>query len=103
MNFKYRPDIDGLRAIAVISVIIFHAEFTFLFNETNYILLRGGLLGVDIFFVISGFLIGNIILNEINNKKIKPPFNIMPSIPTSALNLKGLSPEANPMFFQQLL
>ena len=64
MNFKYRPDIDGLRAIAVISVMIFHAEFTFLFNETNYIILRGGFLGVDIFYVISGYLITYLIIEK---------------------------------------
>lgn len=51
---KYRPDIDGLRAIAIISVIIFHF--------CN--LLPSGYIGVDIFFVISGFLITKIILQE---------------------------------------
>ena len=55
-SIKYHPEIDGLRAIAVISVIIYHL------NE-NW--LPGGFLGVDIFFVISGFLITGIIITEI--------------------------------------
>ena len=52
----YRNEIDGLRAIAILSVIFFHADFTFF---------RGGFVGVDVFFVISGYLIANIILSEI--------------------------------------
>ena len=55
---KYRPDIDGLRAIAVISVILFHL------NEK---LLPVGFVGVDIFFVISGYLITKLITREIYN------------------------------------
>jgi len=54
----YRPDIDGLRAIAVVSVIIFHI---------NANLLPGGFLGVDIFFVISGFLITSLLLKELQS------------------------------------
>jgi peptidoglycan/LPS O-acetylase OafA/YrhL len=55
----YRKDIDGLRAISIIIVLIFHA-----FPN----LLRGGFVGVDIFFVISGFLITSILLTDIDQK-----------------------------------
>lgn len=54
-NFRYRPDVDGLRALAVIPVIFFHAALGF----------PGGFVGVDIFFVISGYLITTIIAKEI--------------------------------------
>ena len=62
MNKKigYRSEIDGLRAIAVFAVILYHAEFYF---NKNF-LFSGGFLGVDIFFVISGYLITNILYNE---------------------------------------
>ena len=52
----YRREIDGLRAVSVISVILFHAKFE---------MFSGGFVGVDIFFVISGFLISRIIYTEI--------------------------------------
>lgn len=64
MHLKYRPEIDGLRALAVVSVIIYHAGF--LFNGEQ--VLEGGFIGVDIFFVISGYLITLIILREIQSR-----------------------------------
>ena len=67
MNFKYRPEIDGLRAIAVLSVILYHAGFEVNFNEKLYKVLPGGFLGVDIFYVISGYLITYLILERIKN------------------------------------
>ena len=56
---KYRPDIDGLRAIAVIAVVVFHAFPNFL---------KGGFIGVDIFFVISGYLISTIIFENLDKR-----------------------------------
>lgn len=54
-NMKYRSEIDGLRALAILPVILFHAGFqTF----------SGGFVGVDVFFVISGYLITTLILKE---------------------------------------
>jgi peptidoglycan/LPS O-acetylase OafA/YrhL len=57
MYQKYRPDIDGLRALAILPVILFHADLG----------CTGGFVGVDIFFVISGFLITTIIFKELND------------------------------------
>lgn len=60
-GIAYRADIDGLRAVAVVSVILFHAHFN-LFDIEPF---KGGYVGVDIFFVISGYLIAGIIFSEL--------------------------------------
>ena len=57
---KYRKEIDGLRALAIIPVILFHAGFK---------VFEGGFIGVDVFFVISGYLITTIILSDIESGK----------------------------------
>ncbi|TAP31518.1 acyltransferase [Alteromonas sp. KUL42] len=57
---KYRAEIDGLRAIAVVAVILFHCNFEFF---------KGGYLGVDIFFVISGYLISAQITSDLKSRK----------------------------------
>ena len=58
MTLKYRSEIDGLRALTILPVVFFHAGFD---------LFSGGYIGVDVFFVISGYLITNLILKELNN------------------------------------
>ena len=56
LDKQYEPEVDGLRAIAVVSVLLFHAEIH---------MFSGGLVGVDVFFVISGYLITRNIIAEI--------------------------------------
>ena len=57
---KHRPEIDGLRAVAVVPVILFHAGLT---------AVPGGFVGVDVFFVISGFLITSILLTDLEQNR----------------------------------
>lgn len=57
LHLKYRPDIDGLRAVAVLAVVAFHAFPSWV---------RGGFIGVDVFFVISGYLISTIIFENLD-------------------------------------
>jgi peptidoglycan/LPS O-acetylase OafA/YrhL len=58
MSLTYRPEIDGLRAIAVTAVILFHS---------GLVPLHGGFAGVDVFFVISGYLVTGILLKDLGN------------------------------------
>jgi peptidoglycan/LPS O-acetylase OafA/YrhL len=54
--FRYRPEIDGLRALAILPVVLFHAGFS---------AFSGGFVGVDVFFVISGYLITSLVMRDI--------------------------------------
>ena len=54
-HMGYIPSLDGLRALAVLAVILYHAHFSWI---------RGGFIGVEVFFVVSGFLITSLLLEE---------------------------------------
>ena len=96
-NFEYIPVIDGLRAVAIIPVVLYHADLAFI---------NSGFIGVDIFFVISGYLITRVILNDIANenfsfqvfflrrlRRLFPALAVM-SVITTALSIVLLSPSA---------
>lgn len=102
VHLTYRPDIDGLRAIAILSVVVFHAFPAFL---------QGGFIGVDIFFVISGFLISSIIFRSLKRgtfnlaefyvhriKRIFPALLLVLSVCISlgTLPLKSIDPQVLP-------
>ena len=76
----YRPDIDGLRAIAVLAVIGYHA-----FPG----IIRGGYVGVDIFFVISGFLTSSFILTEIHADALSIGIHRAPEIDRGKRGIHG--------------
>jgi peptidoglycan/LPS O-acetylase OafA/YrhL len=87
-HLNYRPDIDGLRAIAVLAVVIFHA------SPLN---LKGGFIGVDIFFVISGYLITSILLKDLHQGRfsvldfyIRRANRIFPALILMLLTVFGL-------------
>lgn len=92
----YRPDIDGLRAVAVLSVLFFHADLSF----------PGGYVGVDVFFVISGYLITRLIVGDLERgrftfknfwarrlRRIWPAASVT-TLATLALGAVLLDPEA---------
>lgn len=102
----YRPDIDGLRAVSILVVLLFHAKFS---------LFSGGYIGVDVFFVISGYLIGSIILNDARRGAfslatfyIRRIRRILPALfaalaVTAVLSLTLLSPQELKSFSQNLV
>src|SRR5438105_1143062 len=106
IGVDYRPDIDGLRAIAVISVVCFHAK---------YPLFKGGFVGVDVFFVISGYLISRLILSqetvdfvflkqfyERRIRRLLPPI-IPVLLVTSALAYSQLNPDTTREYIKSLV
>lgn len=101
---KYRPEIDGLRAVAVVAVVAFHLDPDWL---------AGGFLGVDVFFVISGYLITSIIQRGLDNgrfslrqfwlrriKRLYPALFVMLAVVSLCGNYVLISPERSDLVFQ---
>ena len=105
MSLKYRPEIDGLRAIAVLPVVFYHADI-FPFS--------GGFVGVDVFFVISGYLITSIALHDSAEQKFSVlrfyerrarrilPALIFVILCTSAMAWMTLTPDFLDRYFQSV-
>ena len=103
---KYRHEIDGLRAISILGVVIFHLNPKFL---------PGGFLGVDVFFVISGFLIGGIITDKLNSssfslfefwlrryRRLYPNLLLMVTLTVLCGNFILINPERSDLFWQAI-
>ena len=74
-NNSYQPEIDGLRAVSVLVIIFYHHGVT---------AFSGGFIGVDVFFVISGYLITRIIVNNLNAGEFSFKDFYFPAIPRSS-------------------
>ena len=103
-SMKYRSEIDGLRSVAVVPVILFHLGFAWI---------DGGYIGVDVFFVISGFLITAIILREFEHdcftfkafwarrvRRILPALIVMLAATVSVLTLFSFRGDSSRLGFQ---
>ena len=89
----YRSEIDGLRALAVLPVIFFHAGFEFF---------SGGFVGVDVFLVISGYLITTIIISEMSENGRNLYVNISDEIKSRLKTLNSAKEDSNSVYVSKL-